>query len=107
MTLYKNPQNLLGTLDCSISNFFRIYLIRLTSGIQIELQTTSSQLYIIFGPALSKKDGPNPSAMHRNDTALGTLVLHAPHSVSNKVMDYMYNPFDIVPIIFEETQAKR
>uniref|UniRef100_A0A915I077 Uncharacterized protein n=1 Tax=Romanomermis culicivorax TaxID=13658 RepID=A0A915I077_ROMCU len=29
-------------------------------------------------------EGLNPSAKHRNDAALGTLVLHAPHGVSNK-----------------------
>uniref|UniRef100_A0A915K3D9 Uncharacterized protein n=1 Tax=Romanomermis culicivorax TaxID=13658 RepID=A0A915K3D9_ROMCU len=52
-------------------------------------------------------EGPNPSAKHRNNTALGILVMHAPHGVSSKIMDYMYNCFNIVPIIFEETRAKR
>uniref|UniRef100_A0A915KTS1 Uncharacterized protein n=1 Tax=Romanomermis culicivorax TaxID=13658 RepID=A0A915KTS1_ROMCU len=52
-------------------------------------------------------EGPNPGAKNRNDTAHGTLVMHAPHGISSKIMDYMYNHFDIVPIIFEETRAKR
>uniref|UniRef100_A0A915HM61 Uncharacterized protein n=1 Tax=Romanomermis culicivorax TaxID=13658 RepID=A0A915HM61_ROMCU len=33
--------------------------------------------------------------------------MHAPYGVSNKFMDYMYNRFNIVPIIFEEMRAKR
>uniref|UniRef100_A0A915KLS7 Uncharacterized protein n=1 Tax=Romanomermis culicivorax TaxID=13658 RepID=A0A915KLS7_ROMCU len=52
-------------------------------------------------------DGPNPSTKHRNNTALGTLILHIPHSISNEKMDYMCNCFNIVPIIFEETGLKR
>uniref|UniRef100_A0A915K1K0 Uncharacterized protein n=1 Tax=Romanomermis culicivorax TaxID=13658 RepID=A0A915K1K0_ROMCU len=52
-------------------------------------------------------ESPNPSAKHRNHTALGTLVMHAPHGISSKTMDYMYNRFGIVPVIFEETRAKR
>uniref|UniRef100_A0A915JC19 Uncharacterized protein n=1 Tax=Romanomermis culicivorax TaxID=13658 RepID=A0A915JC19_ROMCU len=52
-------------------------------------------------------DGLTPGAKHRNHIALGTLVIQAPHSLSNKTMDYMYNQFNIVPIIFEETRRKR
>uniref|UniRef100_A0A915IDT6 Transposase n=1 Tax=Romanomermis culicivorax TaxID=13658 RepID=A0A915IDT6_ROMCU len=32
--------------------------------------------------------------------------MQAPHGVANKKMDYMYNCFNIVPIIFEEMRAK-
>uniref|UniRef100_A0A915JJ04 Uncharacterized protein n=1 Tax=Romanomermis culicivorax TaxID=13658 RepID=A0A915JJ04_ROMCU len=51
-------------------------------------------------------EGPNPSAKHSNKTALGTLLMHTPYGISSKIMDYMYNRFDMVPIIFEETRAK-
>uniref|UniRef100_A0A915JI69 Uncharacterized protein n=1 Tax=Romanomermis culicivorax TaxID=13658 RepID=A0A915JI69_ROMCU len=53
------------------------------------------------------EDGPNPSARQQNETASGTLIIQAPHDIANKKMDYMYNCFNIVPIIFEETHAKR
>uniref|UniRef100_A0A915HSZ0 Uncharacterized protein n=1 Tax=Romanomermis culicivorax TaxID=13658 RepID=A0A915HSZ0_ROMCU len=52
-------------------------------------------------------DGPTPGAKHRNDVALGTLIAQEPHGVGNKTMDYMYNRFNIVPIIFKETRTKR
>uniref|UniRef100_A0A915HIQ1 Uncharacterized protein n=1 Tax=Romanomermis culicivorax TaxID=13658 RepID=A0A915HIQ1_ROMCU len=52
-------------------------------------------------------EGLNPSAKHGNDTDLGTLVLHAPHGVLSKIMDYMYNHFDIVLIILEGTRKKK
>uniref|UniRef100_A0A915JYR7 Uncharacterized protein n=1 Tax=Romanomermis culicivorax TaxID=13658 RepID=A0A915JYR7_ROMCU len=52
-------------------------------------------------------DGPMPGAEHRNDIALGTLITQAPHGLGNKTMEYMYNPFNIMPIIFEETRTKR
>uniref|UniRef100_A0A915J012 Uncharacterized protein n=1 Tax=Romanomermis culicivorax TaxID=13658 RepID=A0A915J012_ROMCU len=52
-------------------------------------------------------DGPNRSARQQNETASGTLIIQAPHDIANKKMDYMYNCFNIIPIIFEQTHAKR
>uniref|UniRef100_A0A915J717 Uncharacterized protein n=1 Tax=Romanomermis culicivorax TaxID=13658 RepID=A0A915J717_ROMCU len=135
MTLYKNQQHLLGILDClqhiklfpylfdsanqwnsnRIANdispiLYYFWPSTVEEGRRIKADIQQHLQYLKNDEKVVKQitgDGPKPSAKHTNDTALRTLVLHAPHGVSNKVMDYMYNRFNIVLIIFEETRAKR
>uniref|UniRef100_A0A915JIG3 Uncharacterized protein n=1 Tax=Romanomermis culicivorax TaxID=13658 RepID=A0A915JIG3_ROMCU len=51
-------------------------------------------------------EGPMPLSKRRNEIAMDSLMNQEPHGVSSQTTDDMYNCFDIVPIIIEDSRGK-